>query len=157
MGNSEMYFKKTKVGVNNLIFFGCKDYIQIHYACNEGKKSLSRSHPGCFCVSLSHVLKSFLFLGGLRRRTLLPSFSCFSCQSCPPFGHLGWALWPLALIKKWGTLRRRRPYFDDWFPNFFHSKMLHFWRPLKSISGCRTQHFAVEGKSTTSCWKWISI
>ena len=56
-----MYFKKTKVGVNNLIFFGCKDYIQIHYACNEGKKSLSRSHPGSFCVSLSHVLKSFLF------------------------------------------------------------------------------------------------
>ena len=42
-------------------FWVWKDYIQIHYACNEGKKSLSRSHPGSFCVSLSHVLKSFLF------------------------------------------------------------------------------------------------
>ena len=92
MGNSEMYFKKTKVGVNNLIFFGCKDYIQIHYACNEGKKSLSRSHPGSFCVSLSHVLKSFLF-GETEERTP-SSFSCSSCESCPPFGHLGWALWP---------------------------------------------------------------
>ena len=62
-----MYVKKTKVGVNNLIFFsflipmGVRITFKYIMHVMKVKKSLSRSHPGSFCVSLSHVLKSFLF------------------------------------------------------------------------------------------------
>ena len=135
-----MYFKKTKVGVNNLIFFGCKDYIQIHYACNEGKKSLSRSHPGSFCVSLSHVLKSFLF-GETEEDSFF--FLMFFMPVLSTF-RSPW-MGPLALIKKWGTTLRRRPYFDDWFPNFF-SPILNaaLSRPRITVFENHQNHFVLK-------------
>ena len=135
-------------------FWVWKDYIQIHYACNEGKKKVCL---GLILAPFAWAWATYSKVFSLVRTEEEDSSSFFLMFFMPVLSTFRspW-MGPLALIKKWGTLRRR-PYFDDWFPNFFHSKMLHFWRPLKSISGCRTQHFAVEGKSTTSCWKWISI
>ena len=146
------------------------------------KKSLSRSHPGSFCVSLSHVLKSFLFgedWGGglffLLSHVFHASLVHLSVTLDGPFGLnkkvrdtekkalLWWLISQLFFSHPKCCIFKTSNHSVWKSPKSFCFENTQQLRPFFSdfqtfskINLSATQHFAT-GRKSTSCWNWISI